>query len=250
MSTPEVTLMTRQVVLDVMVPKTVTIVGTGGIGFWVAFNVAMLGCEKIILFDPDTLENHNRNRLPMTEAEVGQPKVVITKNHIRAVRPDCMVLDLAMPVNKFNIDQLEGFVFICTDTISSQKIIREHCVKNKIPFVRIGYDGRHFTIENMDKMDGVWDSLEEGADDAGRYTVVPSYALTPQYAALTAIMFCDMNVWRGFPQKKPVINVSGNIFHVGQAILEGKIFDKPLMYDDRNLQGPQIMSTDGRRVRT
>ena len=242
------TLMNRQQVLDVVVPETATIVGLGGIGFWVAFDLAMLGCQKMILFDPDTLENSNRNRLPYSESDVGKSKTEAARDFIQNVRPDCMVIDIPDTVNEFNMDQLEGFVFICTDTISSQRAIREHCVTNDIPFIRLGYDGRNMTVENLRDMEGVWDA-EEDADDAGRYTIVPSYVITPQMAALTAVLFSDMNLWRGFPSNTPEINISGTVFHIGQAILQGDIFSETLRYPDRHTGGPQMMSANGRRIR-
>ena len=57
----------RQQKLDLNVKQSVTIVGCGGIGAWVAIFAAMSGIEDIILFDPDILESHNLNRLPFPE---------------------------------------------------------------------------------------------------------------------------------------------------------------------------------------
>ncbi len=242
------TLMNRQQALDVVVPEIATVCGVGGIGFWVAFELAMLGCQKIVLFDPDTLENSNRNRLPYAESDVGKNKAAAAREFLQNIRPDCMVIDIGDTVNEFNMAQLEGFIFMCTDTISSQRTIRQHCVDNNLPFIRLGYDGRNMTIENLRDMEGVWDA-EDDAEDAGRYTVVPSYVITPQLAAITALLFSDMNLWRGFPRNTPEINISGTVFHIGQAILQGDIFSESLRYPDRHTGGPQMMSANGRRIR-
>lgn len=237
-------LYTRQSQLDVMVPNIATVAGVGGIGFHVAMNLAMLGTSKILLFDPDAIENHNRNRLPLTEDDVGKNKALATREHIHRIRPNVTVIAMPVSVEEFNMETMEGFVYMCTDSISSQKDIRKWCVDHKMPFLRIGYDGRHLTLENKPVIDDVWDV----AGDDGRYTVVPSYAITPQIAALTAIMLYDMNVWMGFPTKNPQVNISGNIFQIGQAILEGKIFDVPMQFPDRNIGGVQFMEAGGRRI--
>lgn len=241
-------LFTRQQRLDVAVPETVSVVGVGGIGFWAALNAAMLGTSKLILFDPDMVENHNRNRLPLTEEDVGKNKALVAREHIQRLRPDCTVFALPMAINEISMAQLEGFVFICTDTLSSQGSVRTHCVENNLPFLRLGYDGRHFTMENRETMDGVF-SAEDDPDDEGQYTIVPSYVLTPQMISIIALTFCDMNIWRGFPRRKPEIDVSGNIFHVGQAILSGEIFSQELRYPDRLSDGVQLIGANGRRIR-
>lgn len=237
-------LYTRQSQLDVVVPEVATVIGVGGIGFHVAMNLALLGTSKLLLFDPDMVENHNRNRLPLKEEDVGKNKALVTREHVHSIRPNVTVIAIPTAIEEFNMDMLEGFVYICTDSISSQRDIRKWCVDHNIPFIRIGYDGRHLTIENKPVIDDVWDV----SGDDGRYTVVPSYAITPQIAALTAIMLHDMNLWLGFPNKKPNINISGNIFQVGQAVLDGKIFDIPMQYPDRNISGVQFMEVGGRRL--
>jgi len=103
-------------------------------------------------------------------------------------------------------------------------------------------------MENKETMDGVF-SVEEEPDDRGQYTVVPSYVLTPQLISGIALTLCDMNVWRGFPRRKPEIDISGNIFHLGQAILQGEIFSQELRYPDRLADGVQMLAADGRRIR-
>ena len=241
-------LFTRQQRLDVVVPATISVVGVGGIGFWVALNSAMLGTSKLILYDPDTIENHNRNRLPLTEEDVGKNKAIVAREYIQRIRPDCTVFALPMAINEISMSQLEGFVFICTDTLSSQGSVRSYCVEHRLPFLHLGYDGRHFTIENKESMDGVF-SVEDEPDDTGQYTIVPSYVLTPQMISLLSLTLCDMNVWRGFPSRRPTVDISGNVFHIGQAILSGEMFSQELRYPDRLSDGVQMLGPNGRRIR-
>lgn len=240
----------RQYLLDVNTPETVSVIGVGGIGYYVAFNAAMLGATKIVLFDSDALDPTNRNRLPYTSEDMGKNKSQACRDMIKGIRPNCAVY--AMPnLDEYNKEMLEGYVFICTDSLASQSMSRQYCAERELKFLRLGYDGRHFTIDNMADPPSLWDAGEEEPDPAdvasgevGRYTVVPSYAITPQLIALTAFLLIDMNADRG------EISITANAFHIGQAMMDGVISDSvPLRFPDRKEGDPVLMTREGERVR-
>jgi tRNA A37 threonylcarbamoyladenosine dehydratase len=79
----------RQQALQLTTPNAITIAGLGGIGSWVAILAAMSGVPNVFLFDPDTLEEHNRNRLPFCQGSLNQNKVDIVANYIKGIRPEC-----------------------------------------------------------------------------------------------------------------------------------------------------------------
>ncbi len=81
----------RQASLGIYSPEEVSIIGCGGIGAWVAIDLAMTGTEKVNLFDSDDLEAHNLNRLPFTLNDIGKPKVEVLKKYIENIRPDADV---------------------------------------------------------------------------------------------------------------------------------------------------------------
>ena len=56
-----------------------TIVGLGGIGYWVAKFLAMAGVEKLYVFDFDVIEEHNLNRLDLPSRFVGKNKADVVK---------------------------------------------------------------------------------------------------------------------------------------------------------------------------
>ena len=68
---------TRQEKLDITPPNGVTVIGCGGVGAWVAIDLAMSGVRKLTLFDHDKLEIHNLNRLPFSALNVGKPKTEV-----------------------------------------------------------------------------------------------------------------------------------------------------------------------------
>jgi Dinucleotide-utilizing enzymes involved in molybdopterin and thiamine biosynthesis family 2 len=65
----------RQQELDLNPPKTITVIGVGGVGSWVALDLALAGVEKIYMVDHDHIETHNLNRTPFKESQVDQDKV-------------------------------------------------------------------------------------------------------------------------------------------------------------------------------
>jgi len=176
----------RQRELHVHVPPIISVVGVGGIGSWVAIIGAMLGVEEIHLFDSDSLEIHNLNRLPYTEEDVGKPKTLVCKEFINRIRPDTLVFTHPA-IDEFSLDSLRGFVFICTDTVRSQDMVRKYCVEEDLPFLHLGYDGRHFTLEGMKEL-SVWGI--EGTQDG--YRIVPSYVITPLFVTLLAYLSIDL----------------------------------------------------------
>ncbi len=81
----------RQTPLQLEIPGSVAVIGVGGVGYWVAKDLALSGVPKLYLFDPDTVEIHNLNRLDMTPDAVGKAKVQVMEAIIRSIRPLCSV---------------------------------------------------------------------------------------------------------------------------------------------------------------
>jgi len=179
----------RQRSLNVKVPDTISVIGVGGIGFHIATLSAMLGTKKLILFDSDVLEKVNQNRIPCTDEDIGKLKTRFCRDYISRIRPDTVVLTFPN-VDEFNVDQIEGTVFICTDTIESQNMIINYCKKKDLSFIRLGYDGRHFTITNKEQ-DSLWSDDQQSNS---RYSIVPSYVITPVFVSLIALLIFDLGI--------------------------------------------------------
>lgn len=139
----------RQQELNLSIPSSVTVVGCGGAGAWVAIACAMSGVQTLYLFDPDTLEESNRGRLPFCQSSINRPKVEVVRDFIMALRPDAIVVAIQ--------DKLEGIlldiqlsvseVFIeCTDSPRAQFTIYKACQAAGRRFIRAGYDGTRLTV--------------------------------------------------------------------------------------------------------
>jgi molybdopterin/thiamine biosynthesis adenylyltransferase len=157
----------RQEKLDLNVDQSVTVVGCGGIGFWVAKFLAMSGIEKLFLFDNDVIEEHNLNRLDLPYKTIGKNKADVVKILINALRIECTVI--AMPF-KFNEGHKPNtdWLIDCTDNYESQVTNQRIAKDQGMKYVKAGYDGEDFSIHNSV---AEWGEAEDG------YRVVPSWVV-------------------------------------------------------------------------
>jgi hypothetical protein len=70
----------------------VLIIGTGGIGSYVAFHLLSSGLRQLVLNDPDAVEPSNLNRqILFSKRDIGQPKVEALRRALRARFADCVI---------------------------------------------------------------------------------------------------------------------------------------------------------------
>lgn len=147
------------------------IIGAGGIGFWAAKFFAMSGISEITIFDPDTLEESNLNRLDLTYEYVGKNKAAIVKDVIAEIRPECKVRALPFPVKAHTFPKDVDVVVDCTDSFKSQLEHEKMAKEYGIPYKKIGYDGTRISISNTIPL---WDTSNEDADG---YRTTPSWVV-------------------------------------------------------------------------
>jgi len=111
--------------LDILNPNEilypVTIIGVGGIGRAVTETLAEMGCRKIILYDPDIVEEHNRPNQAYREKDINRLKVEAAKEIIQEFAEWCQVTTI--PEKFENQKLLEGIVISAVDTMESRKEI-------------------------------------------------------------------------------------------------------------------------------
>jgi len=164
----------RQSSLDLIIPESISVIGCGGVGTWIALSSAMMGVKEITLFDDDKLEASNLNRLPYTSRDLGEYKVNLLRELILKVRPEAQVIAYPIRVSRTTSKLLEGVevAFDTTDSTRAHRLI-ERIWNNGRGFwnlVRASYDGDHITIaKNIPIESRSWG--EEGVG----YTIVPSW---------------------------------------------------------------------------
>lgn len=136
----------RQKDLGLKTPKSVAVVGCGGIGSWVATFLAISGVEKLFLFDGDTVERHNLNRTLFTEEDVGKPKVESLSEKLKVQRPEIEIeaYNSKYTNDSFSILGINPEVVVdCTDDI---KIQRKLSKKSGFRYIRAGCTTNHYTV--------------------------------------------------------------------------------------------------------
>ena len=156
----------------------VCVVGCGGVGYWVAKFLAMSGVNNFKLFDPDTLEIHNLNRLDLPLVVLGKNKAEITKMAIKEIRPEAQVVSLPFPFKGDFLPEKFDIIVDCTDKIESQKVVHDHAKKSGIKYVKVGYDGTHITVANKP---ATW------GESTGGYTITPSWVVPAVTVACLAV---------------------------------------------------------------
>ncbi|MEA4979906.1 hypothetical protein SDC9_33841 [bioreactor metagenome] len=120
----------------------IAIVGLGGTGSFVLDFVSKTPVKQISLFDGDYMLNHNAFRIPGTmtldELEKKPSKVTYFKEKYEKFRDG--IIDHDVFIDDSNVALLDGhdFVFIAIDNSEAKRVIIEHLMVSKIPFVDLG----------------------------------------------------------------------------------------------------------------
>ena len=206
----EINLRQQHIVSDYS-EKIAIVVGLGGIGSWIAVDLALIGIGTLILFDDDKIESSNLNRTLFKLSQVGEFKTKSVKQLINERRKNILVITneelfQAEQLKKYNgID----YFFDCSDTTRLKDSLAE--VKSKIEtpppatkgrtvitsahskntneeevitfpiYCKLGYDGFNATMCLNDFTTGTW-----GVDSS--YTVTPSFFGTPQIISALAVI--------------------------------------------------------------
>lgn len=173
----------RQESLGLNTDQTVVVIGCGGIGMNAALQLAMAGVKKLVIFDADTIESHNLNRLPVPASFVGKNKAQTTANFIELMRPDGDVEVKHFPF-EFNTDLVDmekvSYILDCTDVHEAQLANQAVADKHYVPYCKAGYDGMSISINNRV---GEWDT----GDTPDGYQITPSYCVPAITIAALAV---------------------------------------------------------------
>lgn len=193
--------------------KEVLIAGLGGIGSWLALNIARLGVHKIILYDDDIVEAGNMSGQLYSTYDVGQHKVTVLGDLIRDFTSNVLV-------NSFNSRFTEGMapwkIMMCGfDSIPSRRTFfnvwksqLDNGDKTKCLFMdgRLSIDTLQIIAiqgddtENMKKYEQVFLFDESQAD-----SVICSMKQTSYMAAMIGSMMANIFVNWVAQSKDPII---------------------------------------------
>lgn len=167
--------------------NTAIVVGLGGIGSWLALDLALIGIGTLIIFDDDVIEASNLNRTLFKLSQIGEQKTKAVRDLIMERRKDTIVITCnerfsAEHLSKYNDTD---YLFDCSDTTRLKDDLGQVSTVNsdvKVPkYVKLGYDGYEGTLSMNDFNTGLW-----GEDSP--YTITPSFFGTPQILSAFAVI--------------------------------------------------------------
>lgn len=166
----------RQKDLNLKIPESVAILGAGGIGSWVALFMAMVGVKKIVVIDPDIIEEHNLNRTPYKLSQIGLPKVQAIAELIYERRSDVELIpvfgtETNHPLAKKFLEDVDVII----DCRDFEGFFNDEELQKKV-VAKLGYDGIGMTITFRPQRPS-W------GEDIRRYTTTPSYLVPPVFLA-------------------------------------------------------------------
>jgi molybdopterin/thiamine biosynthesis adenylyltransferase len=179
----------RQEKLDLDSDMSISIIGAGGIGFWVGKFAAMSGIKDIYVYDDDIVEESNLNRLDIPMKFIGKNKADMVGMVVKMLRPNCNITTRPFKYQKFNAAKTD-WVIDATDNYESQLNNQEIAKSMGARYVKAGYDGESFSIN---------DRVAEWGESEDGYQITPSWVVPASIvAALTVakiMKYCDSEVY-------------------------------------------------------
>jgi hypothetical protein len=168
----------RQKALDLSIPNQVCIIGAGGIGSWVALNMGLIGVKTIYLVDYDTIEEHNLNRTPFRDMDIGMKKIEALMDLIMERRTDTNIRLFDSHIEHLTPLELKelsnSLIIDCRDIL--EELPEE---LKETPRIKLGYDGLSVTVILNPDYNAVWDLEPENRG----YEVIPSFLAPCQFLA-------------------------------------------------------------------
>jgi tRNA A37 threonylcarbamoyladenosine dehydratase len=169
---------TRQETLKLNKNVSITIVGCGGVGYWVAKFAAMSGIENINLYDFDCIEEHNLNRLDLPINTIGKNKASVVKGMINYLRPEATVYAFPFKFKESLYTKKTDWLIDCTDRAEVQAENQAIARVNGTKYMKVGYNGEHITLSNV---------VAEWGESTNGYTIVPSWVVPASVVAALAV---------------------------------------------------------------
>lgn len=160
-------LLSRQESLNINNEQSISVIGSGGVGYWVVKFAAMAGMKKIYVYDPDTFEEHNLNRIDIPYKFLGKNKADVIRTIVNVLRPECTIIAFPFKYSK-SLATNTDWVVDCTDNYKSQLKNQEIAKSISSKYFKAGYDGNKFSINN---------AVAEWGDAPDGYQITPSWVV-------------------------------------------------------------------------
>jgi molybdopterin/thiamine biosynthesis adenylyltransferase len=161
----------RQETLGYNTNQNFIVIGAGGVGFHLVKMLAMAGVKKITVFDHDSLEEHNLNRLEYPFEAIGKNKAELLEEFVKNIRPECDITGLPFKFKPHLIQEADKYDWLvdCCDDFPSQRINAGIAKEKGWKYCKPGYNGESITLSNTIP---TWFTTERSG-----YTITPSFVV-------------------------------------------------------------------------
>ena len=125
--------------------KTITIVGCGGLGQYVASHFARIGIGHIKIIDYDVFEETNLNRQLFSLMEnIGELKVKVTEDNLKRINPEIKITIFPIKfTEKISIEVLKDsdIVIDGLDSIADRLLLQKACKEMSLPLISAAIGG-------------------------------------------------------------------------------------------------------------
>ncbi|HAM63342.1 MAG: molybdopterin biosynthesis protein MoeB [Firmicutes bacterium GWF2_51_9] len=165
----------------------VAVVGLGGLGGYIADQLARVGVGKLILIDGDVFDETNLNRqLFSNEKTIGHPKAEVVRDGIQAINPQVETKVIVQRLTTHNApDLLDGadLVMDAVDTIPVRRLLQDICEVMDIPMVHGAISGWYGQVAFIQPKDRLFDFLYPSEAQRGIETYLGNPSFTPGVVA-------------------------------------------------------------------
>lgn len=122
----------------------VVVIGLGGIGGWLTYNLASMGVGHIIGFDHDNVELSNLNRqILFGEQDIGKSKALAARERLQNYNKDIKIETYPIAITKDSFEERipADANVVATTVFPIEYFLNAFCVRNKIAIVGQGGGG-------------------------------------------------------------------------------------------------------------
>lgn len=190
------------------------IIGCGSIGATIGEMLARYGITNVVLWDFDIVESHNIANQIFMFKQIGKPKIEALADIMLAINPD---IKFEMHPEGWKGEKLDGYVFMCVDSIATRKeIVTKNKLNRNIVSLydfRTGlYDAQHYAADwsNAKHKENLLASMNFTDDEAKKTTPVSAcnttLSVSPTIRIISAFGVSNFaNFWNGEPLKTLVL---------------------------------------------
>ncbi len=175
----------------------VAIVGLGGLGGYIAEELARVGVGKLVLIDGDVFEETNLNRqLLASEVTLGRPKAEVAQERLSQINPLVETKAIVQRLTPQNASDLLGtaqLVMDAVDTISTRRLLQDVCEVLDLPMVHGAISGWYGQVGIIFPKDRLFDFLYPSEAQRGIETVLGNPSFTP--ALVASIQVAEAIKW-------------------------------------------------------